>query len=98
MPKNLKQTKNKRSKPFIIGLNNDSMLNIETNIINSNIVLVELKPNFPPNLTTDELIKNAIKSNASNNSKVKTLPNAFIAYRMALQKEYYKNTIKLPPM
>ncbi|CAG8630375.1 9623_t:CDS:2 [Funneliformis caledonium] len=69
MPKNLKQTKNKRTKPFIIGLNNDSMLNIETNIINSNIVLVELKPNFPPNLTTDELIKNAIKSNASNNSK-----------------------------
>ncbi|CAG8621268.1 5602_t:CDS:1, partial [Funneliformis mosseae] len=64
MPKNLKQTKNKRNKPFIVGSNNDSMLNIETNIISSNIVL---KPRFPPNLTTDELIKNAIKSNASNN-------------------------------
>ncbi|CAG8675450.1 14646_t:CDS:1, partial [Funneliformis mosseae] len=98
MPKNLKQTKNKRNKPFIIGSNNDPMLNIESNIISSNIVLVELKPSFPPTLTTEELIKNAIKSNASNNSKIKTLPNAFIAYRMALQKEYYKNIIKLPPM
>ncbi|CAG8621281.1 5603_t:CDS:2 [Funneliformis mosseae] len=99
MPKNLKQTKNKRIKPFIIGSNNvenNSVLNIETNISSSNIVLSELKLKFPPILTTDELIKNAIKSNTS--SKVKTLPNAFIAYRMALIKEYHKNNIKLPPM
>ncbi|CAI2169411.1 12332_t:CDS:1 [Funneliformis geosporum] len=57
----------------------------------------DIKPIFPPILTEDELIKNAIKSNSSNN-KAKTLPNAFIAYRMALQKEYHNKNIKLPPM
>jgi len=83
MPKILKQKNNKRA-------------NISDN--NFNNVLTNIKPNFPPILTTNDLIKNALKSDTSNRSKAKTLPNAFIAYRMALIKEYRNNNIKLPPM
>ncbi|CAI2169409.1 12331_t:CDS:1 [Funneliformis geosporum] len=96
MPKT-KQTNIERIYPFIRNEINNSVSNVRNNIISSNNVHTDIKPKFPPILTTDELIKNAIKSNAPNN-KVKTLPNAFIAYRMALQKEYHNKNIKLPLM
>ncbi|CAB4490770.1 unnamed protein product [Rhizophagus irregularis] len=53
-------------------------------------------PPFPPALTIDDLIKNAQTSD----NKPKMVPNAFIAYRMALIREYrIKNkNIKLPRM
>ncbi|CAB4404301.1 unnamed protein product [Rhizophagus irregularis] len=52
-----------------------------------------LKPSFPSTLMIDDLIK---KNNTNNNPK--PLPNAFIAYRMALMKEYRIKNCKLPPM
>src|SRR6266542_972622 len=61
---------------------NNSRLNDESN-----------KPTFPPTLTINDLIK---KDNTNN--KLKAIPNAFIAYRMALIKEYRINNRKLPPM
>ncbi|GBB85183.1 hypothetical protein RclHR1_11740002 [Rhizophagus clarus] len=73
--------------------------NIEINITgldnsNDNDALIEnIKPTFPSILTVNDLIKNAIVSN-----KPKPLPNAFIAYRMALMKEYRIKNCKLPSM
>ncbi|CAG8673875.1 16216_t:CDS:2 [Funneliformis mosseae] len=62
---------------------------------NSNSIL---KPTFPPTLIANDLIKNAIKSNKPNKSRAITFPNAFIAYRMALTKEYRNKNITLPRM
>src|SRR5687767_13637813 len=86
MPKTSKQKNGKYAK-----------LNIEVNN-NSNNVLTNIKPKFPPTLTTSDLIKNALESDTSKKSKARTLPNAFIAYRMSLIKEYRKENVKLPPM
>ena len=72
---------------------NNKRANVSNN--NSNI---DIKPIFPPTLTTNDLIKNALKSDSSNKSRAKTLPNAFIAYRMEFIKEYRKKNVKLPPM
>jgi hypothetical protein len=59
----------------------------------SNNVLTILKPSFPSTLIIDDLI-NVKNNNISN--KPKSLPNAFIAYRMALMKEYRIKNCKLP--
>ncbi|CAG8656812.1 1917_t:CDS:2 [Funneliformis caledonium] len=64
----------------------------------SNKVLTDIKPTFPPDLSINDLIKNIIKPNALKSVKIKSPPNSFIAYRMALQKEYLNKNIKLPPM
>ncbi|RIA80527.1 hypothetical protein C1645_745182 [Glomus cerebriforme] len=74
---------------------NNSKLNNETDIDdnNSNDIPNDIRPSFPPTLTIDDLIKDA-----NTNHKRKTLPNAFIVYRMALMKEYRINNRKLPPM
>src|SRR2546430_16620321 len=53
----------------------------------SNNILSDIKPSFPPTLKPNDLIQNNRKSSNSNN-KPKSLPNAFIAYRMALIEEY----------
>jgi len=96
MPKTfLKQKNNKRATSLIINSNIDTT-NIGDN--NSNNVLIDIKPKFPPTLTTNDLIKNALKADTSNKSKAKSLPNAFIAYRMALIKEYRNKNLKLPQM
>jgi hypothetical protein len=90
MPKiSLKQKNRKRVTSFI------NVNNIETNISghNFNYAFTDIKPSFPSTLTINELIKN---SNANN--KPKLFPNAFIAYRMALMKEYRIKNLKLPPM
>ncbi|KAG9285449.1 hypothetical protein G9A89_010924 [Geosiphon pyriformis] len=44
-----------------------------------------VRPKFPPNLTIDELMNNALQKLRSN--KLSKVPNAFLAYRMAVQKE-----------
>src|SRR5688572_21789116 len=94
MPKTSSKQKNNK---YIM---TDSRLNIEANIDNknSNDVFINIRPKFPPTLTTNDLIKNALKSDTPNKSKSRTLPNAFIAYRMELIKEYRDRNIKLPPM
>jgi len=79
--------------PKTLKQKNNKRVNISDN--NSN---TDIKPVFPPILTTNDLIKNALKSDTPNKTKVKTLPNAFIAYRMALIKEYHSKNLKLPPM
>ncbi|CAG8645762.1 7068_t:CDS:1 [Funneliformis caledonium] len=90
----------KKNKHHIASLNinsnfneNNSKSNRETHFIDndSNKVLTDIKPTFPPILTTYDLIKNA------NNGKAKILPNAFIAYRMALNREYRIKNAKIPP-
>ena len=78
---------------IIINSNLNSETNISKNNFNNNI-----KPTFPPILTLNDLIENALKSSTSNNNKPKSLPNAFIAYRMALVKEYRIKSRKLPSM
>src|SRR5688572_22092129 len=89
MPKtSLKQKNNKRAISHIDATNSDNPKN----------VFADIKPKFPPTLTTNDLIKNALKINTPNRSRAKTLPNAFIAYRMALIKEYHNKNLKLPPM
>src|SRR5688572_15731064 len=62
--------------------------------------LVDIKPEFPPTLTKHDLIKNALRTPSTNDTYVrpKTLPNAYIAYRMALVKEYRNKNLKFPPM
>ena len=94
MPKTFK---NKRAISYM-----DSNVNatgdVNINGDDSHDVLTDIKPNFPPTLTTNDLIKNALKSGTSNKTKVTTLPNAFIAYRMELIKEYKSKGIRLPPM
>src|SRR4051794_17057246 len=76
------------------GLNNEAT--IKDN--DSNKVRTDIKPTFPPDLTINDLIKNIIKPNAHKSVIIKSPPNSFIAYRMALQKEYLNKNIKLPPM
>lgn len=93
MPK--KQKYRKRVASFvnydISAVANNSELNNEIN--NSNNVSIVLKPSFPPILTINDLIKND-----NTNNKPKLFPNAFIAYRTALMKEYRVKHYKLPPM
>ncbi len=99
MPKiSLKQKINKRVTRItsqIINSNTDA-----TSDNNSNSVLANIKPAFPPILTTNDLIENALKTSSTNDIYIrpKTLPNAFIAYRMALTKECHNKNIKLPPV
>ena len=94
MPKTFK---NKRAISYMdsnVNATGDANINGD----DSHDVLSDIKPNFPPTLTTNDLIKNALKSGTSNKTKVTTLPNAFIAYRMELIKEYKSKGIRLPPM
>ncbi|RGB40156.1 hypothetical protein C1646_664049 [Rhizophagus diaphanus] len=69
---------------------NTSKLRGKTNVGENFIIL---KPSFPSTLMMDDLIK---KNNTNNNPKPP--PNAFVAYRMALMKEYRIKNCKLPPM
>ena len=97
MPKTLLKKKNHNRtliNPANVNIDN-SKSNNETDISgnNSNNVLNYIRPSFPPTLKVDDLIKND-----NTNNKRKSLPNAFIAYRMALMKEYRNNNRKLPPM
>ncbi|CAI2185553.1 17397_t:CDS:1 [Funneliformis geosporum] len=99
MPKTIKLRNNKRA----ISLSNideiNSWLDRETNVSFNTIdnFSTDIKPSFIPTLTTNDLIKNATKPGTLNKNRAKTLPNAFIAYRMALTKEY-RNKNKLPLM
>ncbi|CAB4379827.1 unnamed protein product [Rhizophagus irregularis] len=98
MPKTtLKKQKNcKQFTPIhYVDINNSKLNNqpiINENNSKNNIFTI-LKPKFPPIVTVKDLIKN---NNTKN--KPKLFPNAFIAYRMALMKEYHNNNCKLPPM
>src|SRR6266498_2792217 len=84
MPKtSLKQKNRKHVTSFINSFSRD----------NSDNILTVLKPSFPSTLTINDLIKND-----NTNNKPKLFPNAFIAYRMALMKEYRNNNRKLPPI
>src|SRR3954451_9929377 len=100
MTKTIKQKNNKHATLLAINSNideNNSRLNRETKINNNvNSLPTDIKPTFPPTLTANDLIKNAIKSNKLNKSRAITFPNAFIAYRMALTKEYRNKNITLP--
>ncbi|KAG9301819.1 hypothetical protein G9A89_004498 [Geosiphon pyriformis] len=63
--------------------------------INDNLTFTMIKPKFPPTLTSEELMANAVEKFRQTGKLSKT-PNAFLAYRMALQKElavsdYYPN-------
>src|SRR6266496_2825605 len=80
--------------PAEISINNSKSSN-ETDISenNSNNIPNYIRPLFPPNLKIDDLIK---KDNLNNQRR--SLPNAFIVYRMALIKEYRARNCKLPPM
>ncbi|PKY48449.1 hypothetical protein RhiirA4_525247 [Rhizophagus irregularis] len=53
--------------------------------------LNDIKPSFPSTLTISDLIKKV-----NTNNKPKVFPNAFIAYRMALMKEYRIKNCKTP--
>ncbi|CAG8536161.1 943_t:CDS:2 [Ambispora leptoticha] len=53
------------------------------------------KPPFPPQLTVEELMTNALEKLRKN--KISKTPNAFLAYRMAFQKQFY-NTKSHPTM
>ncbi|RGB30417.1 hypothetical protein C1646_793757 [Rhizophagus diaphanus] len=90
MPKTFLRQKNRKRVTSLINVNNT-----EIDIIghNSNNTLIDIKPSFPSTLTINELIKNS-----NTNNKPKLFPNAFIAYRMALMKEYRIKNCKLPPM
>ncbi|CAG8683843.1 2252_t:CDS:1 [Funneliformis mosseae] len=92
MPKSIKQKNNK----LVTALTINS--NIDENNDNSNSILTDFKPTFPPTLTANDLINNVNKSNTFNKSRAKTFPNAFIVYRIALTKEYRNKNIKLPRM
>ncbi|CAG8502848.1 9295_t:CDS:2 [Funneliformis caledonium] len=88
MTKTIKQKNNKHAINSNIDENN-SRLNRETRINkNNNRLPTDIKPTFPPTLTANDLIKNAIKSNIPNKSRAITFPYSFIAYRMALTNEY----------
>jgi hypothetical protein len=97
MPKiSLNRKYRKRDTSFIdsnIDANNSKFRN-KTNIggDDSNSILTILKPSFPSTLMIDDLIKN------NTNNKPKSFPNAFIAYRMALMKEYRIKNRKFPSM
>ncbi|CAB4414941.1 unnamed protein product [Rhizophagus irregularis] len=80
MPKTPLKQKNRKRVTSLINANNT-----ETDISghNSNNTLIDIKPSFPSTLTINELIKDS-----NTNNKPKLFPNAFIAYRMALMKEY----------
>jgi hypothetical protein len=98
MPKISLRQKYRKRDIFFINSNNDvntSDLRDKTNIggDDPNNILTILKPSFPSTLMIDDLIKNN-----NTNNKPKLLPNAFIAYRMALMKEYHIRNRKLPPM
>ncbi|CAG8445616.1 uncharacterized protein OCT59_023658 [Rhizophagus irregularis] len=96
MPKiTLKQNYRKRDRFVNSNINTDNFnLRGKTNSGkgDSKNILTILKPSFPSTLMLDDLIKR------NTNSKPKLLPNAFIAYRMALMKEYRIKNCKLPPM
>ncbi|RIA80525.1 hypothetical protein C1645_838548 [Glomus cerebriforme] len=84
MPKtSLNKLKNHERVTSFINFNINENLSDETNH----------KPSFPPNLTINDLIKNA-----NINNKPKMIPNAFIIYRMALMKEYRIKNRKMLPM
>ncbi|CAG8519378.1 uncharacterized protein OCT59_027575 [Rhizophagus irregularis] len=88
--------KQKNQLLFIVNSNNNikhDQNNVSDNNLNN--IFVDIRPSFPPNLTTNDLIKNAVKSNTN---RPKTFPNAFIAYRMALIKECRNKNWKLPSM
>ncbi|CAG8585715.1 12205_t:CDS:1 [Ambispora gerdemannii] len=58
-----------------------------------------IRPQFPPNLSVEELIVNAVEK-LHKTGKISKTPNSFFAYRMALQKEltarnYYPNMCDL---
>ncbi|PKC03431.1 hypothetical protein RhiirA5_380175 [Rhizophagus irregularis] len=90
MPKTPLKQKNRKRVTSLINANNT-----ETDISghNSNNTLIDIKQSFPSTLTMNELIKDS-----NTNNKPKLFPNAFIAYRMALMKEYRIKNCKLPPM
>ncbi|GBB98432.1 hypothetical protein RclHR1_32220001 [Rhizophagus clarus] len=93
----LKQKYRKRNTLFIysnIDTNNSkSHRKINIGGKDSNNILTIVKPTFPSTLIIDDLI-----TSNNTNDKPKSLPNAFIAYRMALMKEYRIKNCKLPPM
>jgi hypothetical protein len=91
MPKESSKKRNRNN----LAINSNFNLSNEINIIPNNNLIDIIKPSFPPTLTIDDLIKNALSSN-----KPKMVPNAFIAYRMALIREYRSKNknIKLPRM
>src|SRR6266496_5424957 len=90
MPKTLLKKKNYNR--TLINHANVSIDNSKSNNETDN-VFNYIRPSFPPTLKIDDLIKND-----NTNNKRKSLPNAFIAYRMSLMKEYRNNNRKLPPM
>src|SRR5687767_10813360 len=92
MPKTIKQKNNKRAATFII--------NSTTNPEVTNNALANIKPIFPPTLTTHDLIESFRKTSSTNDIYIrpKTFPNAYIIYRMALIKEFRNRNIGLPPM
>ncbi|CAG8488053.1 832_t:CDS:2 [Ambispora gerdemannii] len=47
-------------------------------------------PIFPPNTTVDELMANSL-AKLRDNGKISKIPNAFMAYRMTLQKQIPRN-------
>src|SRR6185437_1894303 len=71
-------------------------LNMSKKSSHRKVDLLDFKPPFPPTLTINDLTKNVFSSG----NKQKMVPNAFIAYRMALIKEFsIKNSnLKLPRM
>ncbi|RGB40171.1 hypothetical protein C1646_664061 [Rhizophagus diaphanus] len=96
MPKTISKKKD-YNRNFInpdINIDNSKM-NPENDISENNIgnILSYIRPSFPPIIKIDDLIKNAKTTN-----KRKSIPNAFIVYRMALIKEYRIKNRKLPPM
>ncbi|CAG8445596.1 uncharacterized protein OCT59_023660 [Rhizophagus irregularis] len=100
MPKNtLRRQKSLKHFTFINSNVSDhvdnSNLNNETNFNgnNYNNLFINLKPAFPSTITTKDLIKTA-----NTNNKPKWFPNAFIAYRMALVREFRIKNCKLPSM
>ncbi|RGB40158.1 hypothetical protein C1646_753636 [Rhizophagus diaphanus] len=96
MPKiTLKQNYRKRDRFVNSNINTDNFNlrgKTKSGKGDSKNILTILKPSFPSTLMLDDLIKR------NNNNKPKLLPNAFIAYRMALMKEYRIKNCKLPPM
>ncbi|RIA80528.1 hypothetical protein C1645_838552 [Glomus cerebriforme] len=97
MPKtSLKKQNYRKYVTSFISFNIDKYNPNKANISGSNSdnsLIIDLKPSFPPNLTINDLIKNK-----NSNNKPKTIPNAFIAYRMALMNEYRIKDHKLPPV
>jgi hypothetical protein len=88
-------SKRKRVTKYNANDTRNSKLNNDNRNNSTNTLTTCIKPSYPSNLTANDLIK---KNNNPNNNKPKTFPNAFIAYRMALIKEYNSKGRKLPPM